>query len=99
MPASERGQRPVAATPRSIASPTASSGAATTSPTTGTTRATSAVTRNGSAGAFTRTLRLSYAVEADQVRATFENGVLTVTLPKPAELQRRAKRIEVKTAA
>ena len=49
-------------------------------------------------GAFTRTLRLPYAVEADQVQAAFKNGVLTVTLPKPAELQ-QAKRIEVKTAA
>src|SRR5215213_3468454 len=52
-------------------------------------------------GAFSRTLQLPYAVEADQVQATFKNGVLTVTLPKPAELQQQqqAKRIEVKTAA
>jgi HSP20 family protein len=52
-------------------------------------------------GAFSRTLPLPCAVEADQVQATFKNGVLAVTLPKPAELQQQqqAKRIEVKTAA
>jgi len=51
-------------------------------------------------GAFARTLRLPYAVEADQVQAALKNGVLTITLPKPAELQQQqAKRIEVKTAA
>jgi len=50
-------------------------------------------------GTFTRTLRLPYAVEADQVQAAFKNGVLTVTLPKPAEQQQQTKRIEVKTAA
>lgn len=50
-------------------------------------------------GAFTRTLRLPHAVEPDQVQAAFKNGVLTVTLPKPAELQQQPKRIEVKAAA
>ena len=51
-------------------------------------------------GTFLRTLRLPFAAEADQVRATFKNGVLAVTVPKPAELQRRQpKRIEVKAAA
>jgi HSP20 family protein len=50
-------------------------------------------------GTFTRTLRLPHAVEADKVQATFKNGVLTVTLPKPAELQQETKRIEVKAVA
>ena len=50
-------------------------------------------------GTFSRTLRLPYAVEADKVQASFKNGVLTVTLPKPAELQQQTKRIEVKAAA
>lgn len=50
-------------------------------------------------GTFARTLRLPYPAEADKVEATFKNGVLTVTLPKPAELQQQAKRIEVKAAA
>ena len=51
-------------------------------------------------GTFLRTLRLPFAAEADKIQATFKNGVLTVTVPKPAELQRQqAKRIEVKAAA
>ena len=51
-------------------------------------------------GTFARTLRLPFTAEADKVQATFKNGVLTVTVPKPAGLQRQqAKRIEVKAAA
>lgn len=34
-------------------------------------------------GAFTRTLRLPFAPRPDDVRATFERGVLHVVLPKP----------------
>src|SRR3712207_1709854 len=48
-------------------------------------------------GTFSRALRLPYAVEAGQVQASFKNGVLTITMPKPAEQQ--PKRIEVKAAA
>ena len=33
-------------------------------------------------GTFQRSLRLPYAVESEQVQASFENGVLTVTVPK-----------------
>ena len=50
-------------------------------------------------GTFSRALRLPYTVEADKVQATFKNGVLTITMPKPAELQQQVKRIEVKAAA
>jgi HSP20 family protein len=50
-------------------------------------------------GAFARSLRLPFAVEADKVQATFKNGVLTITMPKPAERQQESKRIEVKPAA
>src|SRR5215212_9567294 len=50
-------------------------------------------------GTFSRSLRLPYTVEADKVQAAFKNGVLTVTMPKPAELQQQPKRIEVKEAA
>ena len=49
-------------------------------------------------GAFSRMLQLAYEVEADKVQATFKNGVLSVTMPKPAELQRQVRRIEVKAA-
>jgi HSP20 family protein len=34
-------------------------------------------------------------VEADKVSASFKNGVLTVTLPKPAGSQAKAKRIAI----
>jgi HSP20 family protein len=50
-------------------------------------------------GAFARSLRLPYKVEADKVQAAFKNGVLTITMPKPAELQQQPKRIKVKAAA
>ena len=48
-------------------------------------------------GSFSRSLQLPYEVEADKVQASFRNGVLAVTMPKPAEQQ--PKRIEVKKAA
>ncbi len=50
-------------------------------------------------GAFMRSIRLPQGVEADKIEATFKNGVLTISLPKPAELQRNVRRIEVKAAA
>lgn len=50
-------------------------------------------------GTFARSLRLPFTVEADQIQATFKNGVLTVAVPKPAELRQEPKRIEVKAAA
>lgn len=45
-------------------------------------------------GTFQRSLRLPYRVNPEQVRATFENGVLTVTLPKTGERE-RTRRIQV----
>lgn len=45
-------------------------------------------------GTFQRSLRLPYAVDAEQVQASFENGVLTVMLPK-TERQERSRRIQV----
>jgi HSP20 family protein len=45
-------------------------------------------------GTFQRSLRLPFRVEPDQVRADFNNGVLTVTLPK-SRAQDRARRIQV----
>ena len=38
-------------------------------------------------------------VDTDKVEANFKKGVLTVTLPKKAEAQKPAKKIDVKTAA
>jgi len=45
-------------------------------------------------GGFQRTVRLPYPVDASQVQARFDDGVLTITLPKSGTRQ-RAQRIEV----
>lgn len=45
-------------------------------------------------GTFQRSLRLPYAVDSEQVRADFENGVLTVTVPKSGR-QERSRRIQI----
>ena len=48
-------------------------------------------------GAFQRTITIPYKVEADQVSAHFKDGVLTITLPKPADAvaQKQERKIEV----
>jgi len=48
------------------------------------------------AGVFVRTIRLPFAVESDKVEANYENGVLTVTLPR--QEQAKPKRIEIKAS-
>jgi HSP20 family protein len=45
-------------------------------------------------GAFRRSVQLPFKPAADQVRASFENGVLTVVVPK-GEQQQPKKRVEV----
>jgi HSP20 family protein len=45
-------------------------------------------------GSFQRSLRLPYPVNPDEVRADFENGVLTVSIPK-SQQQQRSRRIQV----
>jgi len=45
-------------------------------------------------GRFQRSLRLPYQVNPDEVKASFHNGVLTVTVPK-SEQQARARRIQI----
>jgi len=47
-------------------------------------------------GKFSRTVRLPYAVENDKVTAAYQNGVLTVTMPRHEAT--KPKRIEIKTA-
>jgi HSP20 family protein len=47
-------------------------------------------------GKFVRTVRLPFAVENDQVVAKYENGVLTITMPRQEAT--KPKRIEIKTA-
>jgi HSP20 family protein len=45
-------------------------------------------------GTFQRSLRLPFPVEPQQVKAEFNNGVLTVTLPK-TKAQERSHRIAI----
>jgi HSP20 family protein len=46
-------------------------------------------------GSFARAIRLPFAVNPDQVQATFKDGVLSVALPKPAEAQQKERRIQI----
>jgi HSP20 family protein len=48
-----------------------------------------------SAGAFEREVRLPAAVDAAKVRAELQDGVLTVTLPKPEAV--KARKIEIRS--
>ena len=49
-------------------------------------------------GSFERQIPLGVEVDAEKVAADYRNGVLTVTLPKPAEQATKTRRIEVKSA-
>ncbi len=46
-------------------------------------------------GAFSRMVRLPAPVAADKIKATFKNGVLTVTLPKTEDAKQKAIPIAV----
>jgi HSP20 family protein len=46
-------------------------------------------------GAFERTIPVGQDVDADKVKASFKNGVLTILLPKKPEAQRQVKRIAI----
>ena len=48
-------------------------------------------------GAFFRSIQLPSGTNADTIKASISNGVLKVTVPKPAPAQ--VKKVEVKTAA
>jgi HSP20 family protein len=47
-------------------------------------------------GTFQRALRLPYPIDPEQVQATFEHGVLTITLPKTGR-QERSRKIQVQS--
>jgi HSP20 family protein len=47
-------------------------------------------------GSFARSVRLPFDVKDQQVEAKFKDGVLTIHLPKPPEMQRAVRRIQVK---
>ncbi|HEU5135876.1 MAG TPA: Hsp20/alpha crystallin family protein [Steroidobacteraceae bacterium] len=46
-------------------------------------------------GSFERQIPLSQDVDAEKIKATFKNGVLTVMLAKRAEAQRQVRRIAI----
>jgi HSP20 family protein len=46
-------------------------------------------------GTFARYLRLPFHADPQQVRASFKDGVLTLTIPKPEEAQQKVHRIAV----
>lgn len=50
-------------------------------------------------GSFHRSMRLPFEIDPDKVDATVKDGVLTVTIAKPAEVAAKTKKIEVKHAA
>jgi HSP20 family protein len=49
-------------------------------------------------GMFQRSLQLPFQVNPDEVNAAFENGVLTIAIPKPKEREQKRK-IEVRSAS
>ena len=49
-------------------------------------------------GLFERAIRVPPGIDADKVAAHFEKGVLSVTLPKPAETKPSTRRISVQQA-
>lgn len=47
-------------------------------------------------GSFQRSFRVPDNVDSSKIEAAFKNGVLTVTLPKSAEAQKKEKKIAIK---
>ena len=50
-------------------------------------------------GRFQRSIQLPFSPDPDQIRANFDRGVLTVTLPKTDQARERARRIEVQSGS
>lgn len=49
-------------------------------------------------GSFHRSMRLPFEIDPDKVDATVKDGVLTVTVAKPAEVAAKTRKIDVKHA-
>src|SRR3981189_479103 len=45
-------------------------------------------------GTFVRSLRLPFMADASQVQASFKDGILSITIPKPQEARERVQRIQ-----
>jgi HSP20 family protein len=50
-------------------------------------------------GAFSRTLALPFRADPGKVQASFRDGVLSITMPKPEEAQRKQQRIHLQRDA
>ena len=50
-------------------------------------------------GRFQRIVQLPFSPDPDQIRANFDNGVLTVTVPRTEQARERSRRIEVQTGS
>ncbi len=50
-------------------------------------------------GSFLRTVVLPETADSDKAKATFKNGILTITVPKKADAQQKPRKIEIKAAA
>ncbi len=48
-------------------------------------------------GSFQRAMTLPFAIDGDKVQANFKDGVLRLSLTKPAEVQKSTKRIAIGT--
>ena len=62
----------------------------------GSRKTTAADGKSGESVEFSRSITIPEAVQADKVAAAYENGVLTVTLPKREEAKPRKVTVEVK---
>jgi len=50
-------------------------------------------------GSFQRSMTVPYDIDPSKVDAKFKDGILTVSLPKPAEVRAQSKQIQIKSAA
>ena len=48
-------------------------------------------------GSFERSFELPVSVDRDKIAADFSRGVLMITMPKTAEIQKKQKKIEIKS--
>jgi HSP20 family protein len=46
-------------------------------------------------GSFSRSLTLPFAADPSKAKATFKNGVLSISLPKPPEVKAKARKIAI----
>ncbi|HVZ01770.1 MAG TPA: Hsp20/alpha crystallin family protein [Dongiaceae bacterium] len=49
-------------------------------------------------GSFARSVQLPYGAETDKVTADFSKGVLKVVVPRPAEVEAKTKKIQIKAS-